>query len=88
MHANHQAVAKGIAGIDEEAWTDIAYAPGCQAQAAETGYRGRRLVVRGTRLIEPRLARLWPDWCHLAFLTDLDGEATELDSYSVTLGLP
>jgi hypothetical protein len=81
VHANHQAVAKAIAGIDEEAWTDIAYTPGGQAQVAETRYWGRRLVVRRTRLVGLRQARLWPDWRHFAFLTDLDGEAVELDAF-------
>jgi len=48
---------------------------------AETVYRGRRLIVRRTRLIDPAQARLWPDWRHFAFLTDLDGPAVEVDKF-------
>ena len=37
----------------------------------------RRLVVRRTRLTGQAQQRLWPDWRHHAFLTDLDGDAVE-----------
>jgi hypothetical protein len=81
VHANHKAVLKVIAAIDEAAWIDIDYTPGGQAQVAETDYWGRRLIVRRTRLSDPRQARLWPDWRHFAFLTDLDGDAAEIDAF-------
>jgi hypothetical protein len=38
---------------------------------AETTYKGRRLIVRRTRLADRAQRRLWPDWRHNAFLTDL-----------------
>ena len=49
------------------------------AQVAECSYTTgtgrnrvtRRLIVRRTRLIETAQQRLWPDWRHHAFLTDL-----------------
>jgi hypothetical protein len=34
--------------------------------------------VRRTRLVGPQ-AKLWPDWRHFAFLTDLDGTAEDVD---------
>ena len=58
-----------MAAIDEDAWQDIAYTAGGQAQIAETTYSGRRLVVRRTRLLGAQ-AELWPDWRHFAFLTN------------------
>jgi hypothetical protein len=81
VRTNTSAVSQAIAGIDETAWTEIAYTPGGQAQVAETEYGGRRLIVRRTRLTDARQARLWPDWRHFAFLTDLDGDAVEIDAF-------
>jgi hypothetical protein len=81
VHANHKAVAEVIAGIDEAAWTEIDYPSGGQAQVAESEYWGRRLIVRRTRLTDPRQARLWPDWRHFAFLTDLNADPVDLDAF-------
>ena len=64
-------VADAIAAIDEDAWTNIDYTPDGEAQVAECVYQNRRLVVRRTRLTDTRQARLWPDWRHFGFLTDL-----------------
>jgi hypothetical protein len=55
--------------IDEDAWQTIDYPDAGEAQIAETVYRGRRLIVRRTRLVGPQ-ARLWPDWRHFCFLTN------------------
>jgi Transposase DDE domain group 1 len=41
----------------------------------------RRLVVRRTRLTGTAQQRLWPDWRHHAFLTDLDGTAVDVDKF-------
>ena len=41
----------------------------------------RRLVVRRTRLTDKHQLKLWPDWRHFGFLTDLDGTAVELDKF-------
>ena len=41
----------------------------------------RRLVVRRTRLTDSAQQRLWPDWRHHAFLTDLDGDAVSVDAF-------
>lgn len=89
VRTGNKAVAAAIAGIDDAAWVDIAYTPDGQAQVAECDYtsgRGRhavtrRLIVRRTRLTERAQARLWPDWRHHAFLTDLTGTAIELDAF-------
>ena len=81
VRTNTKGVAEAIAGIDESGWSEIAYTPGGQAQVAETEYWGRRLIVRRTRLTDPRQARLWPDWRHFAFLTDLDGDAVDIDAF-------
>ena len=70
-----------IAAIAEDAWIDIHYPAAGHAQVAECPYKGRRLVVRRTRLTDRRQAALWPDWRHFAFLTDLDGDAVELDAF-------
>ncbi len=48
----------------------IEYPAGGEAMVAETTYKGRRLIVRRTRLVGPQ-ASLWPNWRHFAFLSDL-----------------
>jgi hypothetical protein len=69
-----------ISAIDEEAWRPVAYTAGGEAEVAEGDYRGLRLIVRRTRLTGPQ-ATLWPDWRHFAFLTDLEGDALEIDAF-------
>ena len=66
--------------IDESNWVAIEYPAGGEAMVAETIYKGRRLIVRRTRLGGPQ-ATLWPNWRHFAFLTDLEGTAVELDAF-------
>jgi len=81
VRTRNSAVARAIAAIDADAWADIDYTPDGQAQVAETTYKGRRLIVRRTRLTDGAQARLWPDWRHHAFLTDLDGPAADVDAF-------
>jgi hypothetical protein len=81
VRANNSAVARAIAAIDECDWTDIDYTPDGEAQVAECTYKGRRLIVRRTRLTDTAQAQLWPHWRHFGFLTDLDGEAVALDAF-------
>ena len=81
VRTNHEGPAKAIAAISEDAWTDIDYTPDGQAQVAECIYNGRRLVVRRTRLTDKHQAKLWPDWRHFAFLTDLDAGTAALDAF-------
>ena len=81
VHANNKAVAEVIAAVGPEAWATIDYTLDGEAQVAETTYKGRRLIVRRTRLTDRRQARLWPDWRHFAFLTDLDGDAVAVDAF-------
>jgi hypothetical protein len=42
---------------------------------------GGRLVVRRTRLTGHAQQRLWPDWRHHAFLTDLTGPVVDIDKF-------
>ena len=73
----HKNMKTAIAVIDEQAWQEIDYTIGGQAQVAETVYtagRGNkkrtvRLIVRRTRLTETAQQRLWPHWRHHAFIT-------------------
>ena len=82
-------IADAIAAIPETAWTEIDYTPDGQAQVADCAYTTgtgrnavtRRLVVRRTRLTGRAQQRLWPDWRHHAFLTDLDGTRVEVDRF-------
>lgn len=80
VRANTKGVAAAIAAIDEDAWVEISYTPGGQAQVAESTYWGKRLIVRRTRLVGAQ-EKLWPHWRHFAFLTDIDGGAVELDEF-------
>jgi hypothetical protein len=89
VRTGNTAIAKAIARIDEDAWVGIDYTPDGEAQVAECVYgtgQGRhrverRLIVRRTRLTDTTQARLWPDWRHHAFLTDLDGDMLTLDAF-------
>ena len=89
VRTNTKGIATAIAAIDETAWVDIDYTPDGQAQVAECDYTTgsgrrkvtRRLVVRRTRLTGAAQQRLWPDWRHHAFLTDLTGTAVEVDRF-------
>jgi hypothetical protein len=81
VRTGNKAVARAIAAVDEADWADIDYTLDGQAQVAETTYKGRRLIVRRTRLTDRAQARLWPHWRHHAFLTDLDGAAADVDAF-------
>ena len=80
-------IAKLIAAIPDKSWQSIAYTDDGEAQVAETTYttgtgrrqRTHRLVVRRTRLTGRAQQRLWPDWRHHAFVTDLDDDAVTVD---------
>ena len=71
---------KGDRGDHRGRLDPVDYTPDGLADVAETTYKGRRLIVRRTRLIGPD-QQLWPDWRHFGFLTDLEGTATELDAF-------
>ena len=81
VRTNTKGVAEAIAAIDEKAWRPIDYTPDGEAQVAEYTYKGRRLIVRRTRLTGRRQAQLWPDWRHFGFLTDLGGDAVDVDAF-------
>ena len=56
--------------VPETAWQTITdYPTDGEAQIAESTYRGRRLIVRRTRLLGSQ-AELWPDWRHFCFVTN------------------
>jgi hypothetical protein len=85
-------IRKAIAAIDEADWVNIAYPDGGQAQVAERTYvtgggatkraqRQVRLVVRRTRLTAPDQLRLWPDWRHHAFITNVELAIVAADQF-------
>ncbi len=89
VRTNTKGIAAAIAAIAEQAWEEIDYTSDGQAQVAECTYttgKGdaavtRRLIVRRTRLIDTHQLKLWPDWRHHAFLTDLTASAIEVDQF-------
>ena len=89
VRTNTKGIASAIANIPEQAWEDIDYTPDGRAQVAQCAYttgKGakavtRRLIVRRTRLTDTSQLKLWPDWRHHAFLTDLDGTAVDVDQF-------
>jgi hypothetical protein len=81
VRTGHKNLATLIAAIDDSDWRDIDYTPDGVAQVAETTYQGRRLIVRRTRLVDRRQLKLWPDWRHFAFLTDLADDAVDVDAF-------
>jgi hypothetical protein len=82
-------VKAAIDAIDHSAWIPIVYPDGGHAQVAETTYltgHGRhqrrvRLVVRRTRLTDPAQQRLWPDWRHHAFITNVELDTVAVDEF-------
>ena len=57
--------------IPQDAWTPVPnYPQGGEAQIAEVQFKGFRLVVRRTRLTDPKQLALWPDWRHHCFITN------------------
>ena len=83
-----------IEDIEEGAWTPISYTRGGEAQVAETTIRAKnpdnrkehldlRLVVRRSRL-KGAQQKLWPDWRHHAFVTNLNQPAEEADRHHHT----
>ncbi len=59
-----------LAEIPESDWQPLEdYPSSGEAQIAETGMGGKRLIVRRTRLIGPQ-AELWPDWRYFPFITN------------------
>ncbi len=75
--------------IDDDAWQPIDYTCDGEAHVAECAYtsgRGtkavtRRMIVRRTRVTDATQQKLWPDWRHHAFLTDLDGDVVDVDRF-------
>lgn len=75
-----KSVVTAVDGIDEFAWSPIEYTDDGEAEVAACLYKGRRLIVRRTRLVG-RQATLWPQWRHFAFVTDLEGDAVDVDAF-------
>ena len=75
-----KAVTRAVSTIDESAWIPIDYTSDGEAEVAECEYKGRRLIVRRTRLLG-RQATLWPEWRHFAFVTDLGANAVDVDAF-------
>ena len=83
------AVQTAIAGIDDDAWQSIEYTNDGVAEVAECDYTSgqgtkrttRRMIVRRTRFTDTTQQKLWPDWRHHAFLTDLDGDVVDVDRF-------
>jgi hypothetical protein len=73
------AIVARIEQIDDDAWTDIAYTAGGTAQVAQTVIGRRRLIVRRTRIDDPKVLALFPTWRHHAFVTNRTGDAVTLD---------
>ena len=89
---NHTSIHKAIAQIPDDAWTDIDYTLGGQAQVAETIHttgggktkrkqRNIRLIVRRTRLTNPDQAALWPEWRHHSFITNTTLDPVAADQF-------
>ena len=72
-------IARAMDEIGEDAWTPIDYTLNGEAWVAETLYQGQRLIVRRTKLHEPRPA-LFPDYRYHAFVSDREGDAIFLDA--------
>ena len=89
VRCSSKGINDAISAIAKDAWTPIEYTDDGEAEVAECAYTTgagtkavtRRLVVRRTRLTDNKQLKLWPDWRHFGFLTDLDGTAVEVDRF-------
>jgi hypothetical protein len=89
VRTNTKGISAAIAVIPDTAWRHIDYTCDGEAQVAECDYTTstankkvtRRLIVRRTRLTDKTQLKLWPDWRHHAFLTDIDGDAVDIDRF-------
>jgi hypothetical protein len=89
VRTNTKGINQAISHIPDSAWRSIDYTCDGEAEVAEcdyttgTGRRAvtRRLVVRRTRLTDKHQLKLWPDWRHHAFLTDLTSDTIEVDKF-------
>ena len=89
VRTNVAAVQTAITGIADDAWQRIDYTCDGEAEVAECAYTSgqgtkrvtRRMVVRRTRLTGTAQQKLWPDWRHHAFLTDLTGDIVDVDRF-------
>ena len=89
VRCSSKGINDAISNIADDAWTPIEYTNDGEAEVAECAYTTgvakkavtRRLVVRRTRLTDKQQLKLWPDWRHFGFLTDLDGTAVEVDKF-------
>jgi hypothetical protein len=89
VRTNTPGITAAIQAIPDTAWVEIGYTATGRAQVASCAYttgKGRnavtrRLIVRRTRLTDERQQRLWPDWRHHAFVTDLTGLAVDIDVF-------
>jgi PII-like signaling protein len=87
--SQNEAVKAAIAAIDESAWRPIVYTDGGEAGVAETIYtsggprspRRLRLVVRRTRICDPAVQQLFPDWRYHCFVTDVELDAVQADAF-------
>ena len=89
VRCSSKGINDAVTGIPDDAWEPIECTDDGVAEVAEcdyttgTGKRAvtRRLVVRRTRLTDKQQLKLWPDWRHFGFLTDLHGTAVEVDKF-------
>jgi len=73
------AVKRVFEQITEDAWIPIVYTVNREAWVGDAVYAGHRLVVRRTKLHDPRPA-LFPTYRYHTFITDREGEAIALDA--------
>ncbi len=74
------AIKRAIESITGEEWTSIDYTTNGEAWVGESAYGDqRRLVVRRTKLSDPRPA-LFPTYRYHAFITDREGDCVTLDA--------
>ena len=82
-------VREAIGNIAEHEWEPICYPEDGEAQVAETffyaskkgNHRRVRIVVRRTRLTDPRQQQLWPDWRHHTFATNTELSPVAADRF-------
>ena len=80
VRTGNEAVAKAITAIEAEPGRRSSTPTTVSPRWRRRPTRGADLSSAGQRLVGPD-QKLWPDWRHFAFLTDLSGTAVALDAF-------
>ena len=81
VRTSNKGPAKAIAGDRRDAWDDIDYTDDGEARSRSAPTTGGVSSCAAPGSPTAAKPKLWPDWRHHAFLTDLDDDAVTVDAF-------